>query len=55
MDADHARAANLAERLVREGCPASATVFRAADVDLLVNATPVGMARATVRPSISPD
>ncbi len=44
MDADHARAANLAERLVREGCPARATVFRAADVDLLVNATPVGMA-----------
>jgi shikimate dehydrogenase len=43
MDADGARAERLASRVAEAGCPAEAGAFGAADVEILVNATPVGM------------
>lgn len=44
MDVDAARAARLADRVSQEGCPAGARSFGAGDVEILINATPVGMA-----------
>lgn len=43
MDSDGARAERLAARVAESGCPAKAGAFGAADVQILVNATPVGM------------
>ncbi len=43
MDSDATRAERLAARVAEAGCAAKAGTFAAADVQILVNATPVGM------------
>lgn len=46
MDMDGARAERLVARVAETGCPARAGAFDAADVQILVNATPVGMSES---------
>ncbi len=50
MDADLSRAERLAARVAEAGCPAKAGLFAAADVQILINATPVGMAEGDGSP-----